>query len=117
MNPDFANFAPDHSKDEMHRLVVEHGGSFSMNQIDAVTHMVADRKEGERQKKINNSRKQKILENTQPLLLNSCCQVLQVWRSGELGASVSMNQVDALTHITAVRKAGESYTPYATLAT
>ncbi|GAQ80116.1 ATP-dependent DNA ligase [Klebsormidium nitens] len=42
----FANFSPEHGKDAMHRLVAEHGGAFSMNQIDAVTHMIADRKEG-----------------------------------------------------------------------
>ncbi|BFI04909.1 DNA ligase 4 [Marchantia polymorpha subsp. ruderalis] len=42
----FANFSEDYAKESLHKLVVENGGSFSMNLNNEVTHALACEKKG-----------------------------------------------------------------------
>ncbi|KAL5699598.1 DNA ligase (ATP) [Ranunculus cassubicifolius] len=42
----FINVPPDHSLDYFHKMVVENGGSFSMNLNDSVTHCIAAERKG-----------------------------------------------------------------------
>lgn len=43
---DFVNTPPSYNLDYFHKLVVENGGSFSMNLNDSVTHCIAAEKKG-----------------------------------------------------------------------
>ena len=43
---DFVNVPPTHSLDSLHKLVVENGGTFSMNLNSSVTHCVAAESKG-----------------------------------------------------------------------
>lgn len=43
---DFVNTPPTHSLDSLHKLVVENGGTFSMNLNNSVTHCVAAQSKG-----------------------------------------------------------------------
>lgn len=40
------NFSSDHGKETLHKMVVENGGSFSMNLGRGVTHVIAADKKG-----------------------------------------------------------------------
>jgi hypothetical protein len=44
--PDFINTSMEYSIGELHKLVVENGGTFSMNLSKAVTHAIASQKKG-----------------------------------------------------------------------
>jgi hypothetical protein len=44
--PDFINTSLEYSIGELHKLVVENGGTFSMNLSKAVTHAIASQKKG-----------------------------------------------------------------------
>lgn len=43
---DFVNVPPSHSLDSLHKMVAEHGGAFSMNLNNSVTHCVAAESKG-----------------------------------------------------------------------